>query len=88
MRITVLLIYLLSHLIFIPSVFGGGFTLSCPRDFTGEFPTKFKFSEDKKSSWILLNDEWVALETKQTELYYILSGLGINRECDKNYIGQ
>ena len=75
MRITVLLIFFISHLIFIPSVFGEGFTLSCPRDYTGEFPIKFKFSEDKKSSWILLRDKWVKLKMKQTEMYYFLGGL-------------
>jgi hypothetical protein len=69
MRITVLLICLLSHLIFIPSVFGEGFSLSCPRDFDGEFQIKFKFSEDKKTSWILLINEWVELETKLTDSY-------------------
>ena len=81
MRITVLLIFFISHLIFIPSVFGEGFTLSCPRDFTGEYPIKFKFSEDKKTSWILENDNWAKLKVKQTEMYYYLSGWGYNREC-------
>ena len=42
---------------------------------------KFKFSEDKKSSWFLLNDEWISLATKQTESYYYLSGLFYPRRC-------
>ena len=42
---------------------------------------KFKFSEDKKTSWILLDDEWVELETKLTDSYYYLSGLLIKKEC-------
>jgi len=99
----ILLICFLFHLIFIPSVFGEGFSLfglfgnedetkikgkgfslNCPRNKVGELPVKFKFSEDKKTSWILLNNEWVELETKVTDSYYYLSGLIQKSEC---YIG-
>ena len=66
MKIKISLNYLLSHLIFIPSVFGEGFTLSCPRDYDGEFPIKFKFSDDKNSSWILFKDKWEKLKVKQS----------------------
>ena len=96
----ILLICFLFHLIFIPSVFGEGFSLfglfgnedetkikgkgfslNCPRNNYGELPVKFKFSEDKKTSWILLNDEWVSLETKITDSYYYLSGLVHINKC-------
>jgi len=86
MKIKILLIFLLSHLILIPSVFGEGFILSCPSNIYGAKPIKFKFSEDKKSSWILLNDEWVALETKQTESYYYLNGLNYTYTCEGSEI--
>ena len=82
MRITVLLIFFISHLIFIPSVFGEGFILSCPKNISGQKPMKFKFSEDKKSSWFLLNDRWVELKTKQTESYYYLNGLHYPKKCE------
>ena len=84
--LTLMMIVGMSSIFFISPVFGGSYILSC--SFHDEIlPIKFKFSEDKKTSWILLKlgieseDKWVKLNTKQTEEYYFLTGLVQIENC-------
>ncbi len=84
--LTLMMILGMSSIFFISPVFGGSYTLSCS---WGDevLPIKFKFSEDKNTSWIWLQvgkvseGKWVELTTKKTEEYFFLTGLVEERKC-------